>query len=51
MIDIKGSIDSHTGMLARELKLPLLIQVKGEIELSLGRLAHLNATSGYVTIE
>jgi phosphoenolpyruvate-protein kinase (PTS system EI component) len=51
MIDIKGSMDSHTGMLARELRLPLLVQVKGEIKMFLGRLARLDANKGCVEVE
>ena len=51
MIDIEGSLESHTVMLAKELKIPMLIKLKEEIKSYVNRLAMLNAVDGCIQIE
>lgn len=51
MVDLEGSLESHTVMIAKELKIPMLIQLKEEIEYYVNRLASLNTVLGCVEIE
>lgn len=51
MIDLEGSLDSHTVMLAKELKIPMLIKLKDEIECYVNRSAMLNSVYGCIEIE
>ena len=51
MIDLEGSLESHTVMLAKELKIPMLIKLKKEIECYVNRSAMMNSISGCIEIE
>jgi phosphotransferase system enzyme I (PtsI) len=51
MIDLEGSLESHTVMLAKELKIPMLIKLKEGIECYVNRSAMLNTMHGCIEIE
>ena len=50
-LDKKGSIESHTVMLAKELNTPMILQINVEIEQYIHHSCILNATQGWVQIE
>lgn len=51
LIDKEGSIQSHAAMVAKELSIPMIVQVNKEIDSYLNNFVYLNATHGFVEVE